>query len=189
MNKDSIQEYGEQVGPDEVRFVRLLPGPIERVWEYLTDPAKRATWFAGGPMELREGGHVALQFRHSQLAPDEAPPEEYRECHEPGVSMHARITQFDPPRLLGFTWEGASDTDYSEVVFELSPQGSQVQLVLTHRRLRDADQQANVSGGWHLHLLFLVARLEGRTPPPFWATHAQLEVEYRRRAELTPASP
>ena len=42
--------------PGEIRIMRTLPGPIERVWTYLTDPAKRAKWFAGGPMELRAGG-------------------------------------------------------------------------------------------------------------------------------------
>jgi len=37
-----------------IRVIRgQLPGPIERVWEYLTDPDKRARWFAGGPMEPR----------------------------------------------------------------------------------------------------------------------------------------
>ena len=39
--------------PGEIRIMRTLPGPIERIWTYLTDPAKRAKWFAGGPMELR----------------------------------------------------------------------------------------------------------------------------------------
>jgi len=30
-------QYGQFTGPAEVRLVRTLPGPIERVWEYLTD--------------------------------------------------------------------------------------------------------------------------------------------------------
>ncbi len=34
--------------PGEVRLLRLLPGPIERVWDFIIDPEKRARWFAGG---------------------------------------------------------------------------------------------------------------------------------------------
>ena len=47
-----MDEYGVKTAPDTLRIERTLPGPIERVWTYLTDPAKRATWFARGPMEL-----------------------------------------------------------------------------------------------------------------------------------------
>jgi len=35
-----------------------------------------------------------------------------------------------------------------------------------------------VAGGWHTHLAILAAELEGRAPPPFWATHAGKEEEY-----------
>ena len=30
-------QLGEFNGPAEVRLVRTLPGPIERIWDYLTD--------------------------------------------------------------------------------------------------------------------------------------------------------
>ena len=39
-----------------IRFERLLPGPIERVWAYLTESDKRAKWLAAGDMDLRPGG-------------------------------------------------------------------------------------------------------------------------------------
>ena len=35
------------IDADTVRFERLLPGPIERVWDHLTDPELRRTWLAG----------------------------------------------------------------------------------------------------------------------------------------------
>jgi len=31
------EEYGTVLSPTEVRFERLLPGPIETVWAFLTD--------------------------------------------------------------------------------------------------------------------------------------------------------
>jgi hypothetical protein len=36
-----------------VRFERLLPGPIERVWDYLTKPDLQRTWLAESAAELR----------------------------------------------------------------------------------------------------------------------------------------
>ena len=42
------------------------------------------------------------------------------------------VTRCDPPRVLSYTWG-----EHSEVTFELSPQGDDVLLVLTHRRLPD----------------------------------------------------
>ena len=51
-----MNEYGVITHPDTVRLERLLPGPIERVWDYLTDSKKRGTWLATGTMDLRVGG-------------------------------------------------------------------------------------------------------------------------------------
>jgi uncharacterized protein YndB with AHSA1/START domain len=36
------EQYGKFTSRAEVRIVRTLPGPIERIWDYLTDPEKRA---------------------------------------------------------------------------------------------------------------------------------------------------
>ncbi len=43
-------DYGTVLSPTEVRFQRLLPGPIESVWAFLADSRKRGEWFASGPM-------------------------------------------------------------------------------------------------------------------------------------------
>ena len=37
-----MNEYGQIIGDGAVRFERLLPGPLERVWQYLTDSQLRA---------------------------------------------------------------------------------------------------------------------------------------------------
>ena len=64
----------QSTAPGEIRILRTLPGPIERLWQYLTDPEKRSRWFAGGPMELKVGGKVELLFQHKKIAPAEVPP-------------------------------------------------------------------------------------------------------------------
>lgn len=175
-----MNEYGVVTEPRTVRFERLLPGPIERVWSYLTDSAKRGTWLAAGEMDLRVGGRVEHVFRNSELTEhDEAPPPKYaKEAAE--MRMEGRITACEPPRLLAYTW-GESAAEDSEVTFELAPQAEKVLLVLTHRRLAGRDELLSVAGGWHAHLGILADRLADRTPSGFWATHTRLEAEYARR--------
>jgi len=79
---------------ESVRFERLLPGPIERVWDYLTKPDLQRTWLAESAAEVRD------------------------------------ITGCQAPCRLEYSMR-----DSSVVSFELEARGSQVLLVLTHRRL------------------------------------------------------
>lgn len=178
IDNDACAEFS---APGELRLIRTLPGPIERVWEYLTDPGKRARWFAGGPMDLHPGGKMQLLFRHANLAPDETPPEPYKQYHDPGTTMDGRVLRCEPPRLLAYTFG-----DESDVTFELTPQGHQVLLVLTHRsRGTDIPEIGNYASGWHTHLALLIAQLAGAPRPPFWATHARLKDVYEK---LRPAT-
>lgn len=174
-----MNNYGIVPEPNTVRFERVLPGPIGRVWEYLTDAEKRSSWFAGGPMELRVGGRAELHFDHT-LITEEPTPEKYRKMMEDANISVGHITQLDPPRLLAYTWWEDSN-DRSEIIFELSEQGSDVLLVLTHRRLADRAEMLNVSGGWHLHLDILEDRLNGVKTRPFWSLLTELEAEYEKR--------
>ena len=43
--------YPEVISPTEIRFERLLPGPIENIWTYLTDAQKEAI-IGGNPINL-----------------------------------------------------------------------------------------------------------------------------------------
>ena len=172
-----MSEYGTRIAPDTLRIERTLPGPIERVWTYLVDPAKRATWFARGPMELKPGGHVELHFDHDDFS-DEPYPEKYRKYK--GVKSLGTIVVAEPPRLLVFDW-GEDDGTASRVTFELSERGKDVHLVLTHSRLSSRDAMLNVAGGWHSHLAVLADRLAGVEPKGFWTKLVRAEEEYARR--------
>ena len=177
-------QHGTFHGQGEVRLVRTLPGPIERVWEYLTDPEKRARWFAGGPMEPRKGGKLELFFHHKNLAPDETPPEQNKHVHDPGFKMLGTVLRWEPPHVLSYTFD-----DDSDVTYELTPQGKEVVLVLTHRsRGGDLPFLTDYASGWHTHLMHLIALLEGAPRPPFWPTHLRLKAEYEKlRAAASPA--
>jgi uncharacterized protein YndB with AHSA1/START domain len=167
-------EYGEVTEPGTFRIERLLPGPIERVWSYLVEPEKRRKWFGGGPIELRAGGRVGLQFRFSELSAEKTPLTKSEACEVPG-----QVTHCDPPRLLSYTW--GSEPDASEVTFELKPQGKNVLLVITHRRIGDRGTMVSVASGWHTHIGILSDLLSEGEPRRFWATKIRLEKEYDKR--------
>lgn len=170
----------ERIADDTVCLERLLPGPIERVWAWLTEPELRRRWLAGGPMALHPGGDVALQFRHAELSSDPDPaavPERYRDVHTHGHVLHGRVTVCEPPHRLAFTW-GNTGQDASEVCFELTPHGDRVHLRLRHRRLRE-DDMVSVASGWHTHLTILIQALHGDPMPDFWPLHGRLETRYR----------
>ena len=171
------EEPAQFPAPGEIRIMRTLPGPIERVWTYLTDPEKRSRWFAGGPMELRVGGKVDLVIQHKNISPSETPPPDAACYHHTGKKVSGTVLRCEPPRLLSYTFG-----DTSDVTFELVPQDDRVLMILTHR-LRSGDRPAvlGFSSGWHTHLAILLAQLEGAPQPLFWATHARLKVEYDKR--------
>jgi uncharacterized protein YndB with AHSA1/START domain len=178
------EPYGANTGPGEVRLERLLPGPVERIWAYLTDGEKRGKWLAAGDTEQRAGGKVVLRFRHADLSPEQDPPAKYG-AYKDGHTMVGTVTRCEPMRLLSYTWGDASED--TEVTFELEPRGSEVLLVVTQRRLRSRAGMANVAAGWHTHLGILIDHLAGREPRGFWSNHARLEADYTDR--LSAAQP
>jgi uncharacterized protein YndB with AHSA1/START domain len=166
--------HGTAIEPGTFRIERLLPGPVERIWAYLTEPEKRRKWFGAGLMDLRVGGRLELHFRFSELTTEKTPPGKDDSCGVPG-----RVTQCDPPRLLSYTWGDGPDA--SEVTFQLTPRGRDVLLVIIHRRLGDLTKMVSVASGWHTHLDILADRLNGRNPCPFWMTKARLQEQYSER--------
>ena len=66
------------IKPSTIRYERLLPGPVERVWAYLTESKKRATWLAAGEFDLRVGGKARLKFDNEKLPNEGAVPPEWR---------------------------------------------------------------------------------------------------------------
>jgi len=161
-------DVGTALDSNTYRLERILPGPIERVWSYLIDPAKRRLWFADGPVDLRVGGQQALQFRFSELTTEPVPPGRDAAC-----TVVSSITRYEPPTLLSYTW--GSGAGASQVTFELTPAGEDVRLILTHTRLADPEAMIRVASGWYAHLAMLVQALGGPAAAPFW--HLQLMAE------------
>jgi len=173
MNASATRDaYGTLIEPATLKMQRLLPGPIERIWAYLTESDKRRQWLAAGKMELKVGAPFELVWRNDELTdPPGERPAGFGDEHR----MQSRITELDPPRKLCFAWKDSGD-----VSIELEAKGDEVLLTLIHRRLPNRSTMLGVSTGWHVHLDLLVARARGEEPPPFWDGFAKLRKEYDR---------
>lgn len=173
---DTSASYGTLTEATTLTMQRLLPGPIERVWAHLTDPALRRQWLAGGTRPTAVGADFELVWRNDELstAPAQRPtafPEEPR--------MTSQVLEADAPRRLRFTWQGGG-----EVVFELEPLGNEVRLTLTHRRLPDRTTRLMITAGWHMHLDILAARLQGQDAGSFWNGWQRLREQYDLRLPM-----
>lgn len=174
MNEVSaIDAYGVMTEPATLRIQRLLPGPVERIWSYLTESDKRKQWLAAGDMEMKVGSPFTFTWRNSELGDDTGTrPEGMPEEH----SMDSRITELRAPYRLSFSWR-----EHGEVTIDLEPQGDEVLLTVTHKRISDRNNMLMVGAGWHMHLDVLASKLAGTRTEPFWNGWLRLKDEYDRR--------
>ncbi|MFC6489556.1 SRPBCC domain-containing protein [Nitratireductor sp. GCM10026969] len=144
-----MDERGYCLDERAVRFERMLPGPVERVWAHLTESDLLPVWFGGEGMAYRiaprEGGAVRLADGHIR-----------------GV-----VTRWKPPYLLAYTWnvfdgdETESAYPESHLTFALEEKGDEVLLILTHRPILPAFEGRTLMG-WHMFLDLLSQMLAGR---------------------------
>lgn len=145
-------------GRSTLTFVRHLPGPIERVWAYLTESAFLAKWFSRGVVPDRVGGNVQFD-----------------------MGATGRITAYEPPRLLEYTWneEESSCGPVADALvrWELAEDGDRVRLTLTHSRLPENEVLAH-GAGWQAFLQRLSACIDGRDPEPVDELFARYKIAY-----------
>jgi uncharacterized protein YndB with AHSA1/START domain/mannose-6-phosphate isomerase-like protein (cupin superfamily) len=126
----------------ELRFERRLAHPPEKVWRALTDSQELAHWFPARIEGAREAG-AELRFFFAEGAP-----------------MTGRMSVFEPPRLLEYTWEG-------EVLrWEPRPEGTGCLLVFTTLP-GDRAKAARDATGWHFCLDNLEASVDGNPAAKF----------------------
>lgn len=145
-----MTDAGQMLRVPAVRFERILRGPVERVWEHLTEPAKLEAWYGSDSMiEPREGGTVRLMGGHIR-----------------GV-----VTQWRALKRFAHSWNvfnpGESESQYPEsyLLIELAPRANDVQLVLTHVPILERFEKQNAMG-WHTFLDILAASAAGEGIEP-----------------------
>lgn len=147
-----MSEKGEISKLPCLTFKRLLPGPIEKVWDHLTITALLPSWFGeDSHIEPRVGGSVRLMGGHIR-----------------GV-----VTQWHPPRRLVYTWNVFAPGDPEDAVsaypesypsFELAAQDEGVLMTFMHFPITDRMVPQSAMG-WHTMIDLLAAALEGTAPP------------------------
>lgn len=169
----SPDDYGSLSEPATLTIQRLLPGPIERIWSYLTDSELRRQWLASGDMQLTVGASFDLVWRNDELTtPTGQRPAEFPDEHR----LQSQITELDPPHKLSISWGSTGG-----VSFVLEQKKDKVMLTVIHRRLPDRSVMLNVSAGWHMHLDVLRAKLNNQATEPFWEGWSRLKAEYEQR--------
>src|SRR5258708_20465414 len=117
-----MDNYATRPVEHTVQFVRILPGPIERIWDYLWDGKKRGEWFASGDMPTKPGESFEMFFKHSTLSPHQAPPPvQFIEMDKTGHRSRNVLLAYEPPHRLVFSF-GPDAKEDSEVEFLLTQQ-------------------------------------------------------------------
>ncbi|RJQ81263.1 hypothetical protein D5S17_05865 [Pseudonocardiaceae bacterium YIM PH 21723] len=124
----------------ELRLERRFRHPPEKVWRAITETEQLRAWF----VEILDYDRSRLDFAAgAELA------------FVPKVDLptgYGRVTGFDPPRLLEYTW------DRETLRWELRADGSGCLLVFTNI-LDDPETAAAVEPGWQAGLDNLSALL------------------------------
>lgn len=175
--------HGELIDQHTLRFERLLPGPIERVWDYLTKAELRAKWFADGEMEPKNGSALTLVWRNDELGARPGSPPEHMKGFGGTHQSQNVVLAWEPPHRLVFDWSDGIDNGRSQVEFLLEAEGDKVRLTLTHSRLNKSDNRYKFASGWHIHLLMLTELLTGDVKSIFWESFDGVQQSYAKHFE------
>ena len=126
-----------------------IAAPPDRVFKALTDEAQLMRWFSGPEcpakswkMDARLGGRYRYATVKGSLVVNNI--SEF-ECH-------GEIVEFDPPRVLAYTWFGNWHDDLAArtvVRWELSPRSGGTRVKVTHSGLTNLPiARKDYSGGW-----------------------------------------
>src|SRR5579872_6657749 len=91
-----------------VRFEALVPGPIERVWDYLTLTAHLRTWLGDARIAERIGGPIYLGLWESPA----------------NTEIYGELCRYEPPHTLSYSWIDRSKSD--TVLARILPDRSRV---------------------------------------------------------------
>jgi uncharacterized protein YndB with AHSA1/START domain len=135
-------------GPDAVRLERVLPAPVDEVFDAWITPSRMAQWLAPvGWAEVEadavEGGRLRVVMTDGDVRIEHA-----------GEFLEVRR-----PTRLSFTWRSEyTGNEPSVVTVDLQDEGGSTLLVLHHDRL-PPDARASHEGGWSAILERLAAVL------------------------------
>jgi uncharacterized protein YndB with AHSA1/START domain len=117
---------------------RTFNAPLARVWKALTDVDQMRVWY----FDLKEfKPEVGFEF-------------EFVVEHEGSTYHHlCKVTEVVPEKKIAYTWRYKGEPGDSLVTFELSPDGAETRLTLTHSGIETfpktpAYARKNFEAGW-----------------------------------------
>jgi uncharacterized protein YndB with AHSA1/START domain len=127
----------------------VIAAPHDRVFQALIDPKQVMQWWTGEDcqiesfsMEPKRGGRWSYDSKQSSMNVN-------------GVSKFhcdGEVIEYDPPRTLAYSWIANWHEDKSqrtEVRWELTPQGKNTHVKITHSGLAKLPAaRKDYSGGW-----------------------------------------
>jgi uncharacterized protein YndB with AHSA1/START domain len=135
-------------GP-QVRIERVLPAPIQDVFDAWTDPARMTEWLSPvGHAEVEVDLRVMGRFKVSMIG------------ETTRIEHTGEYLVVNPPRELSFTWRSFyTGTEPSVVTVLLEAEGEETRIVLTHRRLPEGQVDPHTQG-WEAMIARLAVVLE-----------------------------
>src|SRR3954463_11071338 len=132
-------ELLQRDGRFELRFVRELSHPVEKVWEAVTTPAGLAAWFPFDVVgERAAGAGLRFVFREGE-----------------GADFTGSMVEFSPESVMELRWEG-------DETLRLELSGFEGGCVLTLiNRFDELGKAARDGAGWHTCLDVLEGSLAG----------------------------
>ncbi|UWQ91116.1 SRPBCC domain-containing protein [Aliisedimentitalea scapharcae] len=140
----------------DLRLERDFPVTPDRLYVWLTDPAKLLQWW--GPEGMTIGEHDLNLTKPgpwlSVMVGDDSGQK---------FKVSGQVTHVDPPKSVGFTWGWHDDQDQrgpeSHVTFSVSETATGARLTIDHRDLDDSEMSASHERGWSSALSKLTAKL------------------------------
>lgn len=139
------------ITPDQDAVVSEIDiaAPPERIFEALTDPAQLTRWFTNPTcpihlweMDARRGGLYRYHTEKGAAVVN----------HVSEFECHGEILEFDPPRVLVYTWFGNWHDNVAQrtvVRWELTPTQAGTHVKVTHSGLATLPvARKDYSGGW-----------------------------------------
>jgi uncharacterized protein YndB with AHSA1/START domain len=126
-----------------------IAAPPERVFKALTDERELVRWFTGATcpvkfwkMDARLGGQYSYATERGSVVINNIRD----------FDCHGEILEFDPPRLLVFTWYGnwhENPALRTVVRWELTPDAAGTRVKVTHSGLAQEEAaRKDYSSGW-----------------------------------------
>jgi uncharacterized protein YndB with AHSA1/START domain len=164
MIDDRLGEVRKASDGYELVFERRLAKPMETVWAALTVPERIAEWLTKAEVDLRLGGRFVLDWE------------------DEGFRMEGVITEFDPPRLIAWTFPHEAHPN-SVARWELAPHSDGCRLTLTQTNLH-SPHLIDVAAGWHAYLEGLPGAAADVATP--WRAEREREL-LKRYGDIVPA--